>query len=185
MMSLQTVLCMILYLQSSGLMHSCYSYICVATASAIRMGLHRLDVARILNPVEQQVRKRTFWALRTMDTYVTTLLGLPKTLRDEDIDQELPCDLGNEFITEAGILSRPERNNGSIIPAVNAHTKLLLILSKVVRNIYPEGKQYDSYSSYRVNYGKVVKVEAELDEWFRNITQPFRQGQSISLDELR
>jgi hypothetical protein len=119
-----------------------------------------------------------------MDVYVTTMLGLPRTLNDEDIDQELPHDVDDVFITEDGILPMPESHN-SVVPAVNAHTKLLFIMSNVVRYIYPEQKACDRHGSYRVNYGKVIKVEAELDQWFQNIPQPPSHDQVISQDELR
>lgn len=166
------------------MMSSCYSHICIATASALRMGLHRSVVSTKLDPIEQEMRRRTFWALRTMDVYVTTMLGLPRTLNDEDIDQELPHNVDDEFITKDGILPMPESHN-SVMLAVNAHTKLLLIMSNVVRYIYPEQKACDRHNSYRVNYGKVFKVETELDLWFQNIPQPPSPNQVISQDELR
>src|SRR4051812_32855802 len=101
--SLQTIVCMIIYLQSSGLMHQCYSYISLAIGSAFRMGLHRSILLRFFDPVEQEVRKRTFWVLQTMDTYVATMLGLPKNIRDEDLDQDFPLSIDDEFITSEGI----------------------------------------------------------------------------------
>ncbi|KAG4430084.1 hypothetical protein IFR05_014429 [Cadophora sp. M221] len=170
--SLQTILCMVIYFQSLGLMHCCYSYISVAIASAFRMGLHRSLVLRFFDPIEQEVRKRVFWVLQTMDTYVATMLGLPKNIRAEDFDQDLPIDIDDEFITADGITPMPEGHT-SIMAVANAHTKLLLIMANVVARIYPNQKQLSrECSSYQVDYTRVVNVEAELDDWFRNVAEP-------------
>jgi hypothetical protein len=170
--TLQTILCMIIYFQSSSLMSSCYSYISLAIASAFRMGLHRSAVLKFFNPIQQEVRKRTFWVLQTMDTYVATMLGLPKNIRAEDLDQDMPLDTDDEFITYEGILPTP-KGHLSIMAVTNAHTKLLLIMAKVVSCIYPSQKDLSrEFVSYQVDYRGVVKVEAELDEWFRNVIQP-------------
>lgn len=170
--SLQTILCMVIYFQSLGLMHCCYSYISVAIASAFRMGLHRSLVLRFFDPIEQEVRKRAFWVLQTMDTYVATMLGLPKNIRAEDFDQDLPIDIDDEFITADGIIPMPDGHT-SIMAVANAHTKLLLIMANVVARIYPNQKQLSrECSSYQVDYTRVVNVEAELEDWFRNVAEP-------------
>lgn len=101
--SLQATLFIIMYLQSSGRLSACHSYIAVANASALQMGIHRSAASRGLDPVEHETRKRVFWALQTMDTCVTTILGLAKTLSDDQFDQELPLEVGDYAIRRNGI----------------------------------------------------------------------------------
>ena len=62
------------------------AYIGVALRSALRLGLHRFFDENF-TPIEAEARKRVFWVIREMDTYVGTLLGLPHALRDDEIDQ--------------------------------------------------------------------------------------------------
>jgi hypothetical protein len=172
MMSLQAIVCMIVYLQAAALMHSCYTYICVAMASALRMGLHHSTTSSLLNPIQQETRKRLFWVLRTMETYVTTLFGIPLAINDNDIDQHLPLEIDDEFITAEGILTVPE-NHISFMAMANAHTKLLIIMRNVIRDTYPHKRELAGHQgSYRVSYSRVVELEAELDQWFRSIPQP-------------
>lgn len=67
---------MVLFLQSSAKLSTCYSYVGIALRSALRLGLHR-NVVADFNPIERELRKRIFWVVRKMDVYVSTLLGLP------------------------------------------------------------------------------------------------------------
>src|SRR5258707_1250664 len=87
--SIQAVLLMTIFLQSSARMSTCYSYVGIALSAAVRMGLHRALPQARFDPVEREVRRRIFWTVWKMDTYVSALLGLPKGISEEDIDQDL------------------------------------------------------------------------------------------------
>ena len=176
---------MIIYFQSMGLMHSCYSYISLAIASAFRMGLHRCAVLKFFDPIQQETRKRAFWVLQTMDTYVATMLGLPKNIRDEDLDQDFPLAVDDEYITAEEVLPTPP-NHMSHMSVVNAHNRLLLIMANVITYIYPNQKDLSrQHPSYHVDYARIVKVEADLEEWFRNVVQPPAPNARVSPEALR
>ena len=169
LISLQSMIGIIYYLQSFAMMSACYSYICVALATSLRMGLHRSNVSKDLSLIERETRKRIFWVLRTMDTYVTTMLGLPRTVSDEDIDQEMPLEIDDEYITDRQILT-PPNNHSSTMALTSAHTRLLIILSKVAKYIYnPKQNLNGQTGSYRVDYTKVVEIENDLTNWFRHL----------------
>ncbi|KAI5286007.1 hypothetical protein KEM55_000440, partial [Ascosphaera atra] len=105
--SLQAIIFMIIFLQSSASISTCYSYIGIALRSALRLGLHR-SVTASFNYVEQEMRKRVFWVVRKMDVHVSTVMGLPSMLTDDDIDQEYPLAVDDEYITPTAILPMPE-----------------------------------------------------------------------------
>lgn len=175
--SLQALLFMILFLQSSARLTTCYSYIGIALRAAVRMGLHR-SVATDFNPIEREIRKRVFWVVRKMDVYVGALLGLPKSLSEREIDQEYPLEVDDEYITEQGILPMPEGTT-SLMAGVNAHTKLVRILGKVIKYIYPikrsaAGREPESY---RVSYARVKEVELDLQGWMDALPPPLRMGE--------
>src|SRR5437016_4107865 len=115
---LQAIVFMIIFLQSSAKLSVCYAYIGVALRSALRMGLHRCFRDNF-NPIELETRKRLFWVIRKLDTYVGALLGLPHSLEDDQIDQEFPSGVDDEYITEQCILPMPE-GSISIMSAANA-----------------------------------------------------------------
>ncbi|KAK3725855.1 Gypsy retrotransposon integrase-like protein 1 [Vermiconidia calcicola] len=167
LMSIQAVMFMIHFLQSSARLSTCYAYVGVALRSALRMGLHRAHSGDF-DPVEAETRKRVFWVVRKMDIYVGAMLGLPQTLSDEDIDQEFPIEVDDEYITKDGIKPMPE-GQVSIMTAFNAHTRLVSILQKIVRKVYPiklqgrEGVHPDK--SYSVPFSAIREIESDLEKW--------------------
>ena len=182
--SLQTVLMMILFLQSSSRLSTCYSHIGIVLRSAIRMGLHR-SVPNHFNPVEQEVRKRIFWCVRKLDTYVGALLGLPKMLNDDDIDQEYPLEVDDDYITTEEILPMPA-DKPSLMAAFNAHTKVVGILAKTVKYVYPiKGHKSKNSQSYIVSHARIREIEQDLQAWFEGLPMAFRPGMEAPKEFIR
>ncbi|KAL4884625.1 fungal-specific transcription factor domain-containing protein [Aspergillus karnatakaensis] len=179
--SLQAICFMVLFLQSSAKLSTCYSYIGIALRSALRLGLHR-SVTTNFNPIEREMRRRVFWAIRKMDVYVSTLLGLPQMLSDDDIDQEAPLPIDGEFITDNGILPTPEGRIHAMIGA-NAHTGLSNIILKIVKYIYPlKTAQHRSKSDqkYVVSHSKIREIERDLQTWMEELPAALRPGTEVS-----
>ncbi|KAE9972497.1 hypothetical protein BLS_004014 [Venturia inaequalis] len=175
----QAVVFMIMFLQSSAKLSTCYAYIGVALRSALRMGLHR-SFTESFNPIESETRKRVFWVIQRMDTYVGALLGLPHSLSAEDIDQELPAEVDDEYITEKAILPMPE-GQVSFMAAANAHTKLVQILDKIVHYVYPlrgSGSKTSGRGakSYSVSYAKILEIEKDLKDWQDELPMALKPG---------
>lgn len=180
---IQATVFMIMFLQSSAKLSTCYAYIGVALRSALRMGLHR-SFTDSFDPIEAETRKRCFWVIQRMDTYVGALLGLPHALSDDEIDQELPAEVDDEYITKDGILPMPE-GQISFMAGANAHTTLVQILAKIVRYVYPvkgsaptvPGKAVKSYS---VSYAKIVEIERDLKDWQDKLPMGLKPGGAAS-----
>ncbi|KFZ11773.1 hypothetical protein V501_04584, partial [Pseudogymnoascus sp. VKM F-4519 (FW-2642)] len=188
MPSLQAVLFMILFLQSSANLSTCYSYIGIALRSALRMGLHR-NLTYNFNPIERETRRRAFWIIRKMDTYVSALLGFPKMLNDEDVDQELPVEVDDEYITREAILPMPP-GKLSIFAASNAHTKLMFILAKVIRDVYPlksadQCMPGSERPTYVVSHAKIQAIEYDLQAWLEKLPMGLRPGGDAPEDVVR
>lgn len=165
--SLQAIILMILFLQSSAKLSQCYAYIGVALRSALRMGLHR-SFAGTFSAYEIEMRKRVFWVIRKLDIYVGAMLGLPQTLSDDDIDQEFPVETDDEYVTRDAVLPMPE-GEVSLLTAFNAHTRLVQILSKIVRKVYPTKVQsqqgFPEDKSYTVPFSVIRELENDLEIW--------------------
>ena len=175
--SLQAIIFMIQFLQTSAKLSTCYAYIGVALRSALRMGLHRSFNVKF-NPIEAETRKRIFWVIRRMDTYVGAMLGLPRFLDDEDIDQEWPIEVDDEYITETEILPMPE-GSISVMAAFNAHTRLVQILNKICKYVYPiKGTQSGAKNSvtYSVGYSKIREIEQDLARWLDELPVALKPG---------
>ncbi len=180
--SLQAIVFMILFLQSSAKMSTCYSYVGIALRAALRLGMHR-SFSGNFNPIESETRKRVFWAIKKMDVYVGALLGLPHALDDDEIDQEYPVGVDDEYITETEILPMP-KDQVSVVTALNAHTDLIQILSKILKHIYPikgvqKGNDSDnkhSPMSYSVSYAKIREIEQDLQNWMQALPEGLIPG---------
>ena len=185
--SLQAVIFMIMFMQCSAKLATCYSYIGIALRSAIRMGLHR-SVSTNFNPVERETRKRMFWTIRKMDIYVGAVLGLPTMLSNDDIDQECPQEVDDEFITVDQILPMPP-GKVPCIAATNAHTRLLKVLQKVVKYIYPikglEQASNQSNQSYVVSHARIREIERDLQAWMEALPMALKPGGEVPTELAR
>ncbi|KAJ5541464.1 hypothetical protein N7494_006540 [Penicillium frequentans] len=186
--SLQAICFMVLFLQSSAKLSTCYSYVGIALRSALRLGLHR-NVVADFNPIERELRKRIFWVVRKMDVYVSTLLGLPQMLSDDDIDQEHPLEIDGEFITAEGIMQMPT-DYTPLMAGPNAHTRLSNIILKVVKYIYPvKNVRYRSKfdQRYMVSHSKIREIERDLQNWMEELPAALRPGTEVSpqLERIR
>ena len=184
--SLQAIICMIIFLQSTAKLSTCWSYVGIALHSAIRMGLHR-SIKGNIDPIECENRKRMFWLIRKMDIYTGAMLGLPTMLQEDDIDQECPLEVNDEYITSKGILPMPP-GTIPLMAATNAHTRLIKILQKIVKHIYPIKHiqhAHNKKKSYVVSHAKIREIERELQEWMENLPMFLRPGDEVSPELTR
>lgn len=86
--SLRAVICQARYLLSASKMSSAYSKICTGVGIAFRLGLHISGggVETKFSREELYQRRRVFAALNMMDTYLSSLLGLPKNIKTHSIE---------------------------------------------------------------------------------------------------
>jgi hypothetical protein len=184
--SLQAIVFHIQFLQSSAKLSTCYAYIGIALRSALRMGLHR-SFNKDFTPIEAEVRKRLFWTIRKMDIYVAAMLGLPIFLKDEDVDQDWPTEVDDEYITNTEILPAPE-GKIAVITACNAHTSLVMILAKICKYVYPiKGTQSGGKNSvtYTVSYSKIREIEQDLQQWSDRLPLGLRPGSEATPNIIR
>lgn len=183
--SLQAIIFMILFLQSSANLSVCYVYIGVALRSAIRLGLHR-NLQMSFNPIEREIRRRLFWTIRKMDAYIPAILGFPRMLHERDVDQVFPLEVDDEYITKDAIEQMPPGSISSIA-ASNLHTLLMRILAKTIEYIYPIKGAEDSMPGgyYSIGYAKIKEVECDLQEWSNNLPMAFRPGGEMSTELIR
>jgi hypothetical protein len=186
LIALQILLYLILFLQSSARLSTCYEYLGIALRSAIRMGLHR-SVSNAFNPVETELRKRIFWIVRKLDIYVGALLGLPQMLSNDDIDQEMPLEIDDEYITTENISPMPP-GKLSLFTALNDHTRLVEILAKTMKFIYPIKGNHSrgkTSHSYVVSHASIREIEQDLQHWMEALPMQFRPGQEAPPEFMR
>jgi len=61
--------------------------------------------------------------------------------------------------------------------AFNAHTRLVEILSKTVRYIYPtKGRKSKKNHSYIVSHANIREIEQDLQRWMEALPAQFKSG---------
>lgn len=182
--ALQTICFMVLFLQSTANLGTCYSHVGIALRAATRLGLHR-NVKANFDPVERECRKRMFWAIRNMDSYVSAMIGLPQMLSEDDIDQETPLELDDECITKNGILSQPT-DHFPLMKASNAHSRLVTILKKVVQYIYPlkipDAGVSAAGRGAMISHAKIQELERDLQLWMSDLPMELRPSEDAPRD---
>lgn len=180
--SIQTIVMMIMYLQCSARLSTCYSYIGIALRSAIKEGLHRnlsifQNSKRELDPIEVDTRKRLFYTIYKMDIYINSLLGLPRSLSEDEFDQELPEELDDENVTHKMYNYDKQQGRLSSSACANHHTKVMVILSHIVRDLYPikiKKLLSDDNPSPNHIHSKVTNLEQELKVWLDQLPKELR-----------
>lgn len=169
---------MILFLQCSAKLSTCYSYIGIALRSALRMGLHR-SFQDGFSPLEAETRKRTFWVIRKMDVYVGAMLGLPLTLSEDDFDQGLPTEVDDKYITETEILPMPD-GYVPVAAASNANFRLSKILANIVKCVYPiksnTTMEQNPSRTYSVSFATIYEMENDLKTWEEELPPALKPG---------
>ncbi|KAJ7028846.1 fungal-specific transcription factor domain-containing protein, partial [Mycena alexandri] len=75
-----------------------------AVTISIDAGLHRsADTYDLFDPVEDEVRKRTFWCVYIWDKQLSAHFGRPPMLRLRDCDVAEPSPVDDEYITRDGV----------------------------------------------------------------------------------
>lgn len=177
LVTLQAIIFKIMFLQASARLSTCYSYIGIAMRTCCRLGMHR-DVNRDFDLIEREERKRAFWLIRALDAYVSALLGLPQLLYEDDVDQPLPLEMSDDYITPTEILPAPAGLFHAATGA-NALTRLMWILLKVVRHVYPiKAQNAESQERYLISQAKIREIETEMQAWMDALPAPLRPSET-------
>lgn len=139
----------------------------MAMRMAIDVGLHRNDeLVPDLTYAERQTRRRTFWGCYVIDRVTAAFLGRPITLRDEDIDSQMPSTQESDEFDLWQVSSSAQRKT-QCISNFHHYIRLARILGRILCNIYP---QHPSSRS-----ATVQDLEAQLEEWYRDLPPFLRE----------
>lgn len=182
--SIQSVMFMILFLQGTAKLSTCYAYVGVALRACCRLGMHRKIVDKF-DRVEQEERKRLFWQVRKLDVYVGAMLGLPLMLSNDDIDQDLPTETFDDHVTPGGLL--PISTDAfPLMKASNAHSRLLRILQKVVVYIYPtKCPDQNGSGEAMISHSLIRELEQDLQNWMDELPMQLRPSETANHELAR
>ncbi|KAF4121437.1 Fungal trans [Geosmithia morbida] len=138
-----------------GRLRTAFCYSGTAMRMAMSMGMHRAaSSSSSLSPVERESRRRTWWVLYFFERFSASKLGQPITVRDEDIDVELPSMDG---LTEAEKLEFLDPIS------LTTNVRLARIIGNILTDIYGIPKSTSGLCIDRV-HGILKQLRAWHDE---------------------
>lgn len=165
-----------------------------AVTVSIDAGLHRsAHTYDLFDPIEDEVRKRTFWCVYIWDKQLSAHFGRPPMIRVRECDVGEPTVIDDEFITRDGILPQPpgaESRMSAFITIIR-----IMIVMESVLDIPPSRHRLGSSSSFllhalgmlsvRRRSKDLVEEEALLDEIHRSIpTYWSHTSDTLSSDDV-
>lgn len=164
---LQSLLCQVLFLQSTANMSTCWTYLGPAIRCAQRMGRYR-KLDNSFNPIETQLRKKQFWAIRNVELYLHAVLGLPVGMTGDNFDQTFPAEIDDEYISEKSMGAQPSEVDSSLT-SVNAYSRLMTLMQEINRVIYPLETPHNGARGLPVSHATLEKLQGKLDAWVKEL----------------
>jgi hypothetical protein len=165
--TLQCIVLAQLYCVTRGDYNKLLYYTGVAVNLSRRLGLNQSQKRFSFGALTRETRKKVFWTLYTLDTFVAVALGLPKLLKDEDVETEEPADVDDENVNERGFQATLPGESTKLSSAL-ALFRAARVLSKVLTDLYPAA------STYELSLQKVGALSNELDTWRSNLAPHLR-----------
>ncbi|KAG8746600.1 hypothetical protein FRC10_004452 [Ceratobasidium sp. 414] len=116
--------------------HDATSHAAFGEAAHIAVTLHMHEETSYegLDPIECEVRRRTFWLLFGADKSMSILLGRPICLRDEDCTLHFPKEVDDEYISVNGIQPQPHGKT-AIVSGLNYISRIFALLGEILVRI--------------------------------------------------
>ncbi|KAI6040737.1 fungal-specific transcription factor domain-containing protein [Pisolithus marmoratus] len=165
-----------------------------AVTVSIDAGLHRsAHTYDLFDPIEDEVRKRTFWCVYIWDKQLSAHFGRPPMIRVRECDIGEPTVTDDEFITRDGILSQPAGTE-SRMSAFTTIIRIMIVLESVL-DIPPSRHRSGTSSPFlsralsmlsdRRRPKDLVDEETLLDEIHRSIpTYWSHTSETLSSDDV-
>ncbi|OAQ97447.1 hypothetical protein LLEC1_01817 [Akanthomyces lecanii] len=159
MTALQCLVLALLYCSLTADYRRLQHYKSIAVGLAYRLGLHQSQKPFSFGALTLETRKKVFWTLYTVDCFSAATLGLPKLLREDDLQVEFPSDTDDEYVTEKGFQPTLPGEHTRLSSAL-ALFRATRILAKVLEKNYPSANTYD------LSLQQMHTLENELDGWY-------------------
>ncbi|PBK98741.1 hypothetical protein ARMGADRAFT_960391 [Armillaria gallica] len=150
-----------------------WTVIGVGLRAATEIGLHRQKPKGHKLTVNDELKKRSFWALVMLDKLLSLYLGRPVMMQEEDFDLELPVECDDEYWdikTDEEVHFCQPADKPSKISYFNAQIRLSGIMSVVVRNLYSIKKGRDMLGLTEKDDRHIVAdIDSSMNAWMNSI----------------
>ncbi|KAI0950725.1 hypothetical protein AcW1_007961 [Taiwanofungus camphoratus] len=166
------------FLQGTSAPQACWTIIGVGVRLAQDVGAHRRKVYNSPPTVEEELWKRAFWVLVSMDRSISHALGRPCAIQDEDFDLDLPIECDDEYWTHSDpdLAFKQPPGKPSIVTFFNCFLRLNQILAFALRTIYSinKSKALLGFVGQQWEQHIVAELDSALNKWIDSVPDHLR-----------
>ncbi|KXN90781.1 hypothetical protein AN958_03435 [Leucoagaricus sp. SymC.cos] len=180
---LQAHVLFILFAQSSEIPQGCWSQVGMALRLAQEVGAHRRRLQSGHTPTaEDELWKRAFWVLMSIDRLTSSASGRPCGLQDEDFDLDLPIECDDEYWERPDPNERFKQPEGkpSTLAFFNCYLSLMDILAYAMRAIYAIKQPKNMFGRViqRSEQQIIAELDSAMNNWMDSVPQHLRWNPS-------
>ncbi|KZT07891.1 uncharacterized protein LAESUDRAFT_724358 [Laetiporus sulphureus 93-53] len=169
---------MALFLQGSSASHTVRNIIGISILMAEDVGAHRKKVYNAKPTVEEELWKRAFWVLVLMDRSMSSALGRPCMIQDDDFDLDLPIECDDEYWTnpDPDLAFKQPAGKPSVMAFFNCLIRLQRILFFALRTIYSitKSKTVFGFVGQQWEQHIVAEIDSSLNKWIDSVPDHLR-----------
>ncbi|KAJ5312085.1 hypothetical protein N7508_002915 [Penicillium antarcticum] len=172
--SVQARFLMVLYLLSSSRAHKAWFTFGTTAQLMMALGYHnkrsRLGTDQE-DLIQKECQRRILWCSYTLDKYLSVILGRPRLLQDEDLEEDLPSRINDQDLTRS---EKRISKRDCLMDAPVFHTVLARILTQAAKEPYVVTgvSTKEQLDVIRLFCGRVAEWQAELPAFLSGIIQP-------------
>ncbi|KZT00948.1 uncharacterized protein LAESUDRAFT_731789 [Laetiporus sulphureus 93-53] len=167
-----------LFLQGSSAPQACWTIIGVGIRMAQDVGAHRKKVYNAKPTVDEELWKRAFWVLVALDRSMSSALGRPCAIQDEDFDLDLPTECDDEYweTPDPDLAFKQPPGKPSVIAFFNCFIRLNQILGFALRTIYSinKSKALLGFVGQQWEQHIVAELDSALNKWIDSVPDHLR-----------
>ncbi|KAA1476288.1 hypothetical protein DENSPDRAFT_843202 [Dentipellis sp. KUC8613] len=168
----------VLFLHGCSPPHACWTTVGIGIRLAQDVGAHRQKMYSSTPNTEDELLKRAFWVLIVLDRWLSSILGRPLSISEEDYDVEYPIECDDEYWDHPD----PELNfkQPADKPSVMAHfttfLRLTAIHSYALKTIYATNKSrvMHGYGGEEWEQHVVADIDSQLNSWLDSMPEHLR-----------
>lgn len=168
-----------MFLHGSSTPQSSWTVIGTGIRLAQDVGAHRRKVYNHnKRTVEDELWKRAFWVLVCLDRYISSALGRPCAIHDEDFDVEMPIEVDDEYWIHPDLEQAFKQPPGKPSNATyfNCLLRLNQILAFALRTIYSINKSKAMLGFVGPQWEQhiVAELDSALNKWIDSVPDHLR-----------
>ncbi|KZV64204.1 hypothetical protein PENSPDRAFT_690958 [Peniophora sp. CONT] len=167
-----------MYLMGCSAAHACWNLCGIGIRLAQDVGAHRRKVYSQTPTAEDELFKRAFWVLLVCDRWLSSALGRPCAIQEEDFDLEMPIDVDDEYWVTPNpedAFKQPE-GKPSKMTAFICQLKLCQVLGFALRTIYTSNKAKAHFGFIGPDWEQktITNFDSILNRWADQVPEYLR-----------